>query len=392
MPLPLSPFEKGPPDDWQAYRRYPYLLARLAFLCAVVGLLYLGLSQAAGVLSMIFLATLTAYVLDPVVDRLERLGIGRTVGIVLLMVGAVLTGVVFAVWMVPTLVREFSEVGIRVQRLVDTEPLRIAAWVESTFGVTLDESTADELRYKLKEAAPTIVSHVGLFLKGAAERTMGVVGWLLNVVMIPVFAFYFLRDFDATKRWVVDTLPIRHRDMIVERARRVDGVVGDWLRGQVQVAALLAIIYAVGLAIVGIPIAIPIGILAGILSVVPYLGFAFGLGLALLVAVLDWHGFGRVIGVASVFTIAQLIEGYVLTPKIVGEKVGLSPVTVIIVLLLGGELFGLLGFMLAVPAAGVLKTVLVELLDYYKTTEAYLGPSGSGPAQPPQNEAHEDTA
>ena len=86
MPLPLSPFEKGPPDDWQAYRRYPYLLARLAFLCAVVGLLYLGLSQAAGVLSMIFLATLTAYVLDPVVDRLERLGIGRTVGIVLLMV------------------------------------------------------------------------------------------------------------------------------------------------------------------------------------------------------------------------------------------------------------------------------------------------------------------
>lgn len=393
MPWQLNPMKAGPPDDWEAYRRYPYLLARLAFLAAVVGLLYLGLNQAAGVLSMVFLATLMAYVLNPLVGALEKLGLSRTAAVVVLIMGTVFTAGVFAVWMIPTLVREFSEVGVRIQQLVDTDPKKIADWVESTFGISLDSTTASTLRERLQEAAPTIVSYVGQFLKGAAERTMGVVGWLLNVLMIPVFAFYFLRDFDQMKRWVVDTLPVHHREVVVARARRVDNIIGEWLRGQVQVAAMLGAIYAAGLTLVGIPIAIPIGILAGFLSVVPYLGFAFGIGLALLVAILDWHGLGRLGGVVGVFTVAQLIEAYVLTPKIVGEKVGLSPVTVILVLLLGGEVFGLLGFMLAVPAAGVLKTVFAELLDHYKTSEAYLGPADeSVAAKAPQHQPHEDQA
>jgi predicted PurR-regulated permease PerM len=369
----LNPFSSGPPDDWNAYRRFPYLLARLAFIVAILLLIYVTLQKAAGVLSMIFASTLLAYVLDPVVDRMERWRIPRTTAIVLLMVGAVLVTVVFAVWMIPTIVREFSEVGARVRLALKGDPMTWVRWAEQQLGVTLDKELVADLKGRLEEALPTILSHVGQFLQGAAEKTMGIVGWLLNIVMIPIFTFYFLRDFDIFRAWVIDVIPRKYKDAVVDRGRRIDGVVGDWLRGQVQVALLLAIIYATGLAIVGIPIAIPIGILAGILSVVPYLGFAFGFGLALLMALLDWTGIGRVIGVSVVFVVAQILEGYVLTPKIVGEKVGLSAVAVIIVLLLGGELFGLLGFMLAVPIAGVVKTILVELLDWYRSSEAYLG-------------------
>ena len=371
----LNPFAGGPPDDWHAYRRYPYLLARLALILTLLGIVVWLLHQAAGVLSMVFISSLLAYVLDPVVDWLERFKIPRSLAILLLLIGAVGFAIVFALWMIPTIVREFSEVGGRLHTILGTKPETATDWVTNTFGITFSQETVDAARAKLQEALPSVLSYVGEFLRGAAARTMGVVGWLLNIIMIPVFCYYFLRDFDKTKAWIADQIPLAHRPSVIARARRIDLVIGAWLRGQVQVALILAVIYASGLAIVGLPIGIPIGILAGLLSVVPYLGFAFGATLALLMVILDWQGLGHLGQVAIVFTIGQCLEAYVLTPRIVGEKVGLSPVAIIIVLLMGGELFGLLGFMLAVPVAGASKTVLVELLDWYRSSETFLGPA-----------------
>jgi predicted PurR-regulated permease PerM len=378
---PRNPFSAGSPDDWQTYRRYPYLLARLTFFLVLIGLAYWVTLQAAGVVSLVFASAVIAYVLDPLVGRLQRFRIPRVASILLLMLLGVSFGVIFTVWMVPTITREFAEVARRLEAILRQDPLVMRAWLESTFGFTLSPEIVDEGRRRLQEALPSIVGYVGELLQGAAARTMGAIGWVLNVVMIPIFAFYFLRDFNEMKRWVADQLPLASREAVLTRARRIDGVVGDWLRGQVQVALLLSAIYATGLAIVGVPIAIPIGILAGLLSVVPYLGFVFGFGLAMLMALLDWQGLGQLLAVAGVFTGAQLLEGYVLTPKIVGEKVGLSPVAVIIVLLLGGELFGFLGFMLSVPVAGAMKTVLLEVLDWYRTSEVYLGPTGETAAE-----------
>ncbi|MFT5434400.1 MAG: putative PurR-regulated permease PerM, partial [Myxococcota bacterium] len=266
-----------------------------------------------------------------------------------------------------------GQVGTRLSGALKRDPAELVDWAQATFGVEVSRETMDEVRLKAQEYAPTALKYIGGVLTGALTRTMGVIGWVLNAVMIPIFVFYFLRDFDKMKAWCVNQIPPHGRPFVVERARRVDGVVGDWLRGQVQVALMLAVIYATGLAIVGIKLAIPIGILAGLLNVVPYLGFAFGFSLAMVMVLLEWSGIGSMAGVVVVFAVAQTLEGYVLTPKIVGEKVGLSPVTVIIVLLLGGELLGLLGFLLAVPVAGALKTVLVELIDWYRQSEMFLG-------------------
>lgn len=351
---------------------YVNLLAKLLFYLLVGGLVWLVLDSIAGVLSMLFVSLMLAYVLDPVIDWFEARRISRTLAIVILMVGTLVVAGGFFLWIVPTLVGELSNAGERLSGWLDQDHAGLLAWVQERVGVDAAE-LLEQGRARAQEYAPKAMALVGDILQGTLERTASVVGWLLNVVMVPIFVFYFLRDFDLMKEDVVRLLPLQRREGIIQRAKRVDGVVGEWLRGQVKVALILAVLYATGLAIVGVKLGIAIGILAGLLGIVPYLGFAFGFGLALLMTLLEWTGFGAPIGVAVVFTVVQLLEGYVITPRIVGEKVGLSPVAVIVVLLVGGELMGLLGFMLAVPVAGALKTILAEVLDWYRTSRHYLG-------------------
>lgn len=350
---------------------YPSHLARLVFFLLLCWLVYICLAQASGVLSMLFVSLLAAYVLDPIVDWCETKGINRSAAIGLLVLVAIGFTGLFIVWMVPVLIGEFAEIGLQLTEVFSRDPGELIAWVNSTFGVQLDAETAADLKRKGQEHLPQAAGYLGQFLQGMGSRTMGVVASLLNVVMIPIFVFYFLRDFDHMKAWIVDHIPVKYRDVLVKRGRRVDNVVGDWLRGQVEVALIMACLYAFGLWLVGIKLAIPIGILAGLLNVIPYLGFACGIGMALLMTVLGWQGLWMVGGVLAVFVLVQKFESYVLTPKIVGEKVGLTPVTVLIVLLLGGELLGLLGFLLAVPVAGAVKTIVSEFLDWYRHSEHY---------------------
>lgn len=374
VPPPHAPLQ-GPlhaPAAPPPQGRYVHLLAKLLFWAGIATLVYLVLRSISGALSMLFVSLLLAYILDPLVDWFEERRISRSLAIVILMVGTILFVGGFLLWIVPTLVGELGGAGVRLRAWIGDEDTGVIAWVQERIGMDAAELLA-RVREKAQEVAPQALEVVGEFLKGALTKTAGVVGWLVNVLMVPIFVFYFLRDFDEMKAQAASLIPLHRRDFVIERARRVDGVVGEWLRGQVKVALILAGLYAVGLAIAGVKLGVPIGILAGLLNIVPYLGFAFGFGLAVLMALLVWTGVGTLIGVVVVFAVVQLLEGYVITPKIVGEKVGLSPVSVILVLLIGGELLGLLGFVLAVPVAGAAKTILVEVIDWYRGSRHYTG-------------------
>src|SRR5690554_1942053 len=159
----------------------------------------------------------------------------------------------------------------------------------------------------------------------------------------------------------------------------MDVAVGQWFRGQLQVAGILAVLYSVGLGIVfaifGLDVqsGIVIGVLTGLLNVVPYFGFAIGSILAVLVVLIDWSGWGPLIAVGIVYGVIQTAESYLITPKIVGEKVGLNPVTVIIVLLIGGQIGGLLGVLLAIPVSGAFKVILPDLLAMYERNSFFTG-------------------
>jgi len=181
---------------------------------------------------------------------------------------------------------------------------------------------------------------------------------VLSLFLVPILTFYLLRDWDAILVHLAALIPSGQRDTIVGLARETDEVLGAFLRGQLLVMIALAVIYSAGLGLVGLKFAVAIGVVAGLVSFVPYLGFVFGIALASLTVVLEPDPLWRFLGVVATFGIGQLLEGSVLTPKLVGDRIGLHPVLIIFAVAAGGQLFGFFGVLLALPAAAVLSVLV----------------------------------
>ena len=367
---------------WNRYTRYPHLLAKLVIFLLVLGAIYTAFRAVENVLVPILVSLFIAYLLDPAVDVLEARGISRTRAILAFIAAGAMGTASFLLFLYPTIAHQLGGLVEGLPRLVEVVQHDVLPWAEVNLGVRVPDSvsaTIAEYGVTLKAQLPTLTRAIGNGLLELWARTGAIAASLINLVMIPVFTFYFLRDFDRLRLGLVEYIPTANRDFTLERIRRMDEVVGAWFRGQVEVAVLLAILYAAGLAIVfgvagvGVTAGIAVGLLAGLLNVIPYFGFVIGFVASVLLVLLDWSGPGPLIAVAAVFAIIQLLEGYVITPRIVGEKVGLSPVTVIIALLVGGEILGLLGILLALPIAGIIRVLWPDVVDWYKSSTFYTG-------------------
>jgi predicted PurR-regulated permease PerM len=200
---------------------------------------------------------------------------------------------------------------------------------------------------------------------------MAVVGWALNLVMIPVVAFYLLRDWDDLVERVHALIPRAVEPVVSRLARESDDVLGAFLRGQLSVMLVLGAFYGVGLWLVGVSVGPLIGMIAGLISFVPYLGAITGVVMGVIAALVQYQDWTHVLLVLGVFAVGQTLEGYVLVPKLVGDKIGLHPVAVIFAVLAGGELFGFLGVLLALPVASVVMVVLRYLHARYTQSELY---------------------
>jgi predicted PurR-regulated permease PerM len=181
---------------------------------------------------------------------------------------------------------------------------------------------------------------------------------VLSIFLVPIVTFYLLRDWDLIVAHVAALLPSAHHATVVSLAKDTDEVLGAFLRGQLLVMLALSVIYSVGLGLVGLKFAIAIGVVSGLVSFVPYLGFIFGIVLASLTVALEPDPVWRLAGVVATFTIAQFLEGSLLTPKLVGDRIGLHPVLIIFAIAAGGQLFGFFGILLALPAAAVLSVLV----------------------------------
>lgn len=393
---------------WLKYEQYPYLLAKLAFFAAIAWGIYIVLHAVQDVLTPVLVSLLLAYLLDPAVDRFEARGYSRTVGIFWCLVLGGGGIVAFALFLWPTIAHLVDEIGRGVPRLFDLVTVQALPWlegtalpwIERTTGVDMPSSLSSvgaDLGESVRSQVPTLLRRVTEGFAAVWTQTGAIVASVLNLVLIPVLTFYLLRDFDVMRLAAADYLPLHDRDWYLERLGKMDQVVGAWFRGQVEVALILAGLYAFGLGLtfgiagIGAVSGVAIGLLAGLLNIVPYFGFVIGIGLATLLALLDWSGWGPVIGVLVTFAVVQGLEGYVITPRVVGEKVGLSPVVVIITLLLGGTLLGLTGVLLALPLAGAIRVLLPDLVGWYQRSDFYTGHVTAGgepgvPTQPPMPE------
>ena len=357
------------------------------------------------VLVPLFFAFLLAYVFDPLVDYFEKKHIGRmTTILVLALVGLTLLLAV-PLYLLPGVIREADELrqlaedrpaaGSQVVQWV-ADRLPLESLVEAMEWVPEGEDEYDALSVLVAEVASRIREGVTDFLQEYGTQIVSIGGvagsgvagffssvgrWLLNVVMLignlALFAFvagYLLRDFDHIVATAKDLVPPRHRERIFNVGTKIDAQLRGFLRGQGLVCVFLGVMYAVGLSIAGVPFGLVLGLFGGLASFVPYLGLILTIGPAVVLcvvkyAMLDWH----LIVVVATFGIAQVLEGTLITPKVVGEQVGLGPVWVILAVLVFGNALGFLGLLLAVPIAATLKVLILEGIAAYRGSALFQG-------------------
>jgi phosphoribosylaminoimidazole-succinocarboxamide synthase len=337
----------------------------LSLLLAAGGLIYL----LGPILTPFLAGVLLAYMFDPLVDRLEAHGWSRVSGTVAVIVLAGLAVFGLILIALPLFQGQFAELSQRLPTFLDLLQTRFLPWLQQTLGITIAPNL-DALKSWMTEQA---TENSDSWLPTLQTGALAVLGVAVNLLLIPVVMFYLLKDWDVMVARVAALVPRPWMGTATRVARAMDTVVGEFMRGQLAVMTLLALYHGIALWVLGLDYALPIGILTGLLSFVPFLGIGLGLTLALLVALLQFADWSGVAWVAGIFLVGQLIEGYVITPRIVGERVGLHPVAVIFALAAFGQLFGFVGVLLAVPLAAVLLVGLRELRSVYEASALYRG-------------------
>jgi predicted PurR-regulated permease PerM len=351
-------------------------LALLAFGWLVV--------QLRAVLSPVMIALLLAYALDPLVNRFEAWHLPRSVGIVILLFSALLGITLFVVLVIPTLVRDITElVRTLLEALLQLVTVARPWLLEHDIPVPDSVSAAiDQFGDNTVGMASSALLPARDMLLAAIGGTATALGSLSTALFVPVFSFYFLHDFDVIVTRARDLLPASLRPSVVATAVQVNHVLGQFMRGQLMVMGILAVLYGFGYWIIGVPLAVPIGVLAGLLSFIPYVGSTLALVFGLLMVALHFTGWTQVLGVVAMYGAIQLLEGLFITPRIVGGKLGLSPVWVLFALLAFGHLFGFVGVMLALPASAVIKVFVMDGLAYYRASSLYLAEASASTLGP----------
>jgi predicted PurR-regulated permease PerM len=343
-----------------------------AAMVGSLGLVFALLSVFGGVAVPVLLALSGAYIFNPMVTALEKRGLNRTWGTTLIFLGGTLLMVGAVLYLVPV----FREEAAKLPDFFRRGSTQVVPQLEALLGRSLPDLVRQRTA-ELGQQASDLIQRAGpaaaSLLASFAGNTARLVATLLGLSVVPVLAFFFLQDYPRLMGRLKDLLPRRAVGLVARRFAEVDEVLSAFVRGQLTVGAVLSLIYAAGLSAGRIDMAIVIGVIAGFGNMVPYLGTAVGILLSLVGLALSWQGPWQLAVVAGTFVIGQMLEGLVITPRIVGEKVGLAPVAVIIAILAFGELFGFVGILLAVPVAAILKVVLRVVVQRYRRTALYMG-------------------
>lgn len=330
------------------------------------------------VLAPFVAAGILAYALNPAVDwlaskRIGKLHVPRTLSAIVVMLLLLAAILALALIVLPIMQKQIP----LLQEQIPNSLTRIKAFVapkllELGIAVDLDEAG---IRKMLSDYLSTSGDEIWSAVLASAKVGGGaVLGWIATLTLVPIVLFYLLLDWHALLARLRDTIPRRWIAQVVRFGEEVDGLLAQYLRGQLAVMLVLSVYYSAALAIAGFDVAVPVGIITGLLIVIPYLGFGLGLILALIAAVLQFEGLHGVLLVAGIYGAGQVIESLILTPRLVGERIGLQPLTVIFALLAFGHLFGFVGVLLALPASAILAVAFQHLRDQYLNSSFYRQP------------------
>ncbi|MEO6969045.1 MAG: AI-2E family transporter [Rhodanobacteraceae bacterium] len=344
-------------------RRWQWLAIAIA-----IGLL---LWLLAPVLTPFVIAAIFAYMGDPLADRLQRAGCNRAVAASIVFLVMLLMVVATLLLLVPLIERQ-------IVRLINALPTygawvqqSMLPWLQQRLRLPANTFRTDELLAKLREHIGTVGNVATVILGYATRSGLAIIGWMVSLVLIPVVAFYLLRDWDVMIARIDELLPRTIEPTVARLARESDTVLGAFVRGQLLVMVALGLYYAVTLWAIGLDVGVLIGVFAGLVSFVPYLGFITGLFASLIAALVEYHDWQHIVMVLVVMGVGSVLEAYVLVPRLVGGKIGLHPVAVIFAVLAFGELFGFLGVLLALPLASVTMVLLRYAHERYTASYLY---------------------
>src|SRR5450432_887628 len=323
-----------------------------------------------GVLVPLFFAFLLAYALDPFVDWLEARKVPRTLAAPVVMVGIAALFALILMFAIPMFLDELRAAGAELPAQLGRLQPTVEPWLWQNLHVkpphTMSE-LGNDLRDKLQAEFPNLLSAASEALFG----TLSYVAVVLSALIVPVFALYLLIDFDRIVARTGQLVPRRWVSGATSVAKQIHRTLGGYVRGQLTANIVLGALYAMGLRFIDVRLAVPIGVLTGMLAFMPYIGFGCGLFLATTMAALDWQGPGRLLGVFAVMLGVQVLDGLVVTPRIVGRSVGLAPLEVLLTMMAAGTLFGFLGVLMAVPLGAVIKILVHRTVKAYLASDFY---------------------
>ncbi|UWR00444.1 AI-2E family transporter [Rhodobacteraceae bacterium S2214] len=313
-----------------------------------------------------------AYCLDPVADRLEKMGLSRVLSVTLITLAAFLIFILLVLLVIPTLVTQATAL---IEAAPDA-PARLREFLTTNFPALLDEEST--IYKQLLAIGETIQAKGGELISGLLSSAAGLLNVLVLLVVVPVVAFYLLLDWDNMVARIDDLIPLDHADTLRHLAREIDSTLASFIRGQGTVCLVMGTFYAVGLMAVGLNFGLVVGSFAGLITFIPYVGALVGGALAIGLAIFQfWGEWGWMAAVAAIFALGQFLEGNIITPRLVGNSVGLHPVWLIFALSVFGALFGFVGMLVAVPVAAMIGVLIRFGITKYKESLLYRGKSGT---------------
>ncbi len=341
-----------------------YIIPSIIFLLFVLIIYFLG-----NIIFPFFIAALLSYLLNPVVSFLEKKKIPRIVSTILIFLGAMAAATIFILIILPIVKSEIEIVINNMPRYIEVLQQRVIPYLEETFKIPIPKTSEEilqEIKTRLKGLSPDFIEWASSYILKAFSSALSFFLGILSFFIVPVAAFYLLKDYNKIKEKAMELIPKSYKKKAQALLNETDTVLKGFILGQLFVSIILSIIYSIGLWIIGVDMPVVIGILSGLANMVPYLGLIVGISTAGLMAFLEFQDFYHPLYVIILFGIAQGLEGMLISPRIVGERVGLHPLAILMAIFIGGNLFGFFGILLAVPVTAVLKVFAKELIKEYK--------------------------
>ncbi len=345
---------------------------RTATWTAISLLALLLLWLLAPVLTPFVIAGVMGYVLHPAVERLAARRVPRVLAVALVEVAAIVAVLAVLLLIVPILSKQLPLLREQIPMLADRLNANLAPWL-AKMGMKVSLDTASIKAFVLKYLDANLEDWLATALSSARIGGSILLALLGNLFLVPIVLFYLLTDWNNLTARFAGLVPPRLRDSVSGFATECDQTLGQYLRGQLLVMLILAAYYSIGLALFGFDLAVPVGVFTGLAVFIPYAGFGLGLVLALISGLLQFASWQGLVGVAVVYGLGQVVESFYLTPRLVGERIGMSPITVIFALLAFGHLLGFVGVLIALPLSALLVVATRRLRYVYLGSRLFLG-------------------